>query len=233
VKGLHVLVVEDDYDLSANLVDYLEAKGHSTEVADNGPAGLQLAMTNDYDVIVLDLILPGLDGLSVCRRLREEAGRATPLLMLTARDQLDDKVAGLDAGADDYLVKPFSLRELEARLRALGRRGREPARPSNVLTVGDLVFDTGTMTVQRAGKRLELPPIPLRLLEMLMRASPQLVRREDLERGVWGDAPPDSDALRAHMHVLRAAIDRLGGPPLLHTQRGIGYRMAVSDVATP
>lgn len=229
MQGLRTLVIEDNYDLAANLVDYLEARGHVVDAAADGITGLHYGVTNDYDVIILDLILPGLDGLVLCRKLREEAGKATPVLMLTARDQLDDKIAGLDAGADDYVIKPFSLREVEARLRALSRRGREPLRRQSVLAIADLVFDTGTMRVTRAGRRIDLSPIPLRILEMLMRASPQLVRREELERGVWGYEPPDSDALRSHMHVLRAAIDRDVATPLLHTQRGIGYRLTDDD----
>jgi DNA-binding response OmpR family regulator len=232
MQSLRILVIEDNNDLAANLVDYLEAKGHAVETAGDGITGLQIAIANDYDVIILDLILPGLDGLELCRQLREEAGKLTPVLMLTARDKLDDKIAGLDVGADDYVVKPFSLREVEARVRALARRSREPLRRENRLSVADLVFDARAMTVTRAGRQLDLPPIPMRILEILLRASPQLVRREDIERDIWGDTPPDSDALRAHMHVLRAAIDRDAPKPLLHTQRGVGYRIMEKDAAT-
>jgi len=222
---LKILVVEDNPDLAANLVDYLEARGHLVDTANDGLSGLRLAGTQVFDVILLDLILPGLDGIALCRHLREKIGKATPILMLTARDTLDDKVRGLEAGADDYLVKPFALREVAARIQALIRRARSAVVPQ-VLRVEDLVFDPATIAVSRAGRAIELPPIPLRLLEALMRASPRVLRREELERAVWGDAPPDSDALRTHLHCLRAAIDKPFDRPLLHTLRGIGWQLA-------
>ncbi|MEW5964762.1 MAG: response regulator transcription factor [Pseudomonadota bacterium] len=229
---MRALVVEDNHDLAANLVDFLEAKGHAVDAAADGITGLHLCVANDYDVIVLDLVLPGLDGLTICRRLREDAGKTTPVLMLTARDSLDDKITGLEAGADDYVVKPFALREVEARIRALARRGTGAASKARLLA-GDLSFDTATLTVSRAGKSIDLSPIPLRILELLMRAAPRLVRREEIERAIWGDAPPDSDALRAHMHILRTAIDRTAAKPLIRTVRGIGYRIADDDASAP
>ena len=231
---LKILVVEDNPDLAANLIDYLEARGHLVDAAGDGLAGLHLASTQSFDVILLDLILPGMDGVTLCRRLREQNGSATPILMLTARDTLDDKVAGLEAGADDYLVKPFALREVAARILALARRSHA-AVAQEPLRVADLVFDTATVRVTRAGRDIALPPIPLRMLESLMRASPRVVGREELERSVWGDAPPDSDALRTHLHLLRGAIDKPFGQPLLHTLRGIGWRIAAAgtDVDAP
>jgi DNA-binding response OmpR family regulator len=225
---LHILVIEDNPDLAANVCDFLEAKGHVVDVAGDGLTGLHLAVTKQYDAIVLDIVLPGMDGLTLCRKFREEAMRTTPVLMLTARDALDDRVAGLECGADDYVLKPFALRELEARLKALVRRSSSAVTPS-VLRVGDLEFDPALMRVRRGARRINLPPIPLKLLETLMRAAPRVVRREDLERAVWGDAPPDSDALRAHLHVVRAAVDAAGEPPLVHTLRGVGYRMMAPD----
>lgn len=226
IPRMHILVIEDNPDLAANVCDFLEAKGHTTDAAGDGITGLHLAVTQDYDAIVLDVMLPGMDGFSVCQRLREDARRDTPVLMLTARDALDDRVAGLECGADDYVIKPFALRELEARLKALKRRAQGTATPS-VLKVADLEFDPALMRVNRGGRPISLPPIPLKLLEILLRASPRVVKRRELERAVWGDEPPDSDALRAHMHVLRAAIEIAGEPPLIHTLRGIGYRLAV------
>jgi len=229
---LRVLVIEDNPDLAANLVDYLEAHRHLADAAGNGIGGLNLAQANDYDVIVLDLMLPGLDGLSLCRRLRaEDGGRQTPILMLTALDTIEDKIAGLEAGADDYVVKPFVLREVEARLKALARRAQGTAARQR-LQIGDLAFDTSTYEVRRGERAIALPPIPLRLLEALMRASPRVLAREELERAVWGDAPPDSDALRAHLHILRNAIDRGFERPLLRTLRGLGWQI-VGDAATP
>ncbi len=222
---MHVLVIEDNPDLAANVCDFLEAKGHSTDAAGDGITGLHLAVTQDYDAIVLDVMLPGMDGISVCHRLREEARRDTPVLMLTARDALDDRVAGLECGADDYVVKPFALRELEARLKALSRRARGAASAA-VLRVADLEFDPAQMRASRAGKVLSLSPIPLKILEPLMRAGPRVVKREELERAVWGDQMPDSDVLRAHMHVLRSAVEAPEMPPLIHTLRGIGYRLS-------
>lgn len=227
---LKILVVEDNPDLAANLADYLEARGCVVDIAGDGLTGLHLAGTQIFDVILLDLILPGLDGLALCRHLRETAGKSTPLIMLTARDTLDDKVAGLEAGADDYLVKPFALREVVARIQALTRRAQFAVVPSE-LRVADLAFDPATLQVSRAGRLIELPPIPLRMLEALMRASPRVVGRAELERGIWGDAPPDSDALRTHLHLLRSAIDKPFDQPLLHTLRGIGWQLAPRPTA--
>lgn len=229
---LRILIVEDNPDLAANLVDYLEAKGHLPDTTGDGVSGLHLATRNTYDVIVLDLVLPGLDGISLCKRLREEVGKLTPILMLTARDSLDDKITGLEAGADDYVVKPFELRELAARIKALARR-TQSASPRQKLEVGDLQFDTATYQVLRAGKPIDLPPIPLRLLEVLMRASPRVLERSELERAVWGDTPPDSDSLRAHMHILRNAIDKPFDKPLLQTLRGIGWQIKAPDLDAP
>lgn len=223
---LKVLVVEDNPDLAANLVDYLEARGCVVDTANDGLNGLHLASCQRFDVVLLDLILPGMDGITLCRHLREQVGKDTPILMLTARDTLDDKVSGLAAGADDYLVKPFALREVAARIEALVRRARSNVVCSE-LRLDDLVFDPATLRVTRAGCAIELPPIPLRLLEVLLRASPRVLMREDLERAIWGDSPPDSDSLRTHLHTLRAAIDKPFERPLLRTLRGIGWQLAV------
>ena len=224
---LRILVIEDNPDLAANLVDYFEAKGHLADAAGDGITGLNLATRNEYDVIVLDLMLPGLDGLSLCRRLRGDLGRLTPILMLTARDTIEDKIAGLEAGGDDYVCKPFVLREVSARVKALARRAQGTS-PRQKLQIDDLTFDTATFEVVRAGKAIPLPPIPLRLLENLMRASPRVLSRDELVRAVWGDAPPDSDALRAHMHVLRGAIDKPFDRPLIRTLRGLGWQVAAA-----
>ena len=223
-----VLLIEDHRDIAGAIVDFLEDRGFSVDYAADGITGLHLAVTNPYDVIVLDIMLPGLDGLSVCRKLREEARNDTPLLMLTARDTLDDKITGLSAGADDYLVKPFEVRELEARLRTLLRRHRGAvARETD--TVDDLTLDTATLQVTRGGQSLALTPIGLKLLTALMRASPRVVSRQQLEREVWGDLLPDSDTLRSHLYTLRKAIDKPFARPLLHTLPGAGYRLAADD----
>ncbi len=229
---LSVLVVEDNPDLAANIADYLEARGHLVDVALDGVTGLHLAVTQPHDVVVLDLMLPGLDGLSVCRRLRRDAQSPVPVLMLTARATLDDKIAGFGEGADDYLTKPFELRELELRIAALARRSRS-GDTLRRLRVADLDFNLDTLSVQRAGRALSLPVMPMKVLELLMKRSPQVVWRRDIEQALWGDSPPDSDALRVHMHTLRAAIDPPGLPPLLHTLRGVGYQLKAPDAPAP
>lgn len=231
-SALRILVVEDNLDLAANLVDFLEGRGHLADAAGDGVTGLKLAAANDYDIVVLDIMLPGIDGLELCRRLRGEVGKLTPILMLTARDATEDKIAGLEAGADDYVVKPFVLREVEARLKALARRA-QAASPQQTLRVADLVYDTGTYRVSRGDTVVELPPIPLRILEALMRASPRVLSRDELERAIWGDLPPDSDALRAHMHILRSAVDKPFTRPLIRTLRGLGWQIVEDDAPAP
>lgn len=225
---MRILVIEDNHDLAANLCEYLEERGHLVDAAEDGLTGLHLAVRNTYDAIVLDVILPGMNGITVCRKLREEAGKETPVVMLTARDSIEDRVTGLEAGADDYVIKPFALREVDARLHALVRRASGKGQLRS-LEVANLSFDTGTLMVRRGERDIELPPIPMRILEMLMKHSPRVVSRSDIEAQIWGDTPPDSDALRAHMHVLRSAIDQPGEAPLLQTVRSRGYRLADAD----
>lgn len=222
---MHLLLIEDNPDLVANILDFLEGRGHSLDVAYNGFAGLGFALENDYDAVILDLMLPGLDGLEICARLRS-AGRGLPVLMLTARDSLDDKLEGFASGADDYLVKPFALQELEARLHAVLGRGQGGTAAGQRLQVGDLILDLSKRRVNRGGHPLELPPIPMKLLELLLRRAPSVVSRTEMERAIWGDEPPDSDALRTHLHQLRKIIDKPFARPLLHTVRGFGYRLA-------
>jgi DNA-binding response OmpR family regulator len=221
---MRILIVEDNPDILANVLDYLQLKGYTVDCAQDGLGGLHLAVTQTYDLIVLDVMLPGIDGFQICRRLREDARLDVPVIMLTARDTLDDRIRGFGTGADDYLVKPFALSELHARIQAVlrrsrGGRGRE-------LRVGDLSFDVETLQVRRAGKTLKPHPFGLKLLEILMRKSPAVVRREELERELWGDDCPDSDSLRSHIHQLRQIVDKPFGSPLLHTVHGIGCRLA-------
>lgn len=224
----NVLLIEDHRDIAGAIADFLEFRGFVVDYAADGVAGLHLAVTNHYDVIVLDVMLPGMDGIEVCRKLREEARNDTPVLMLTARDTLDDKINGLGAGADDYLVKPFEVRELEARIRSVLRRHRG-AVVREIYSVGDLTLDTGTLQATRAGQSLSLTPIGLRLLTVLMRASPRVVTRQQLEHEVWGDLLPDSDTLRSHLYTLRKVIDKPFPTKLLHTIPGTGYRLATED----
>ncbi|HEU5133879.1 MAG TPA: response regulator transcription factor [Steroidobacteraceae bacterium] len=227
-----LLLIEDHRDIAEMIAEYFERRGYAIDHAADGVTGLHLAVTNQYDVIVVDVMLPGMDGMSICRKLREEARRDTPLLMLTARDTIDDKLAGLDAGADDYLVKPFEIRELEARIRTLLRRHRGTL-SRDTLRVGDLVLDTATLTVTRSGTSIKLMPIGIKLLTLLMRASPRVVTRQQLEHEVWGDSLPDSDTLRSHLYALRRAIDKPFARPLLHTLPGLGYRLADEEAPRP
>lgn len=219
---MRILIVEDNRDIAENIADYLEPLGHDLDFAADGTRGLQLATTQRFDVIVLDLNLPGIDGITLCRRLRNEAQVQTPVLMLTARDQLDDKLAGFRAGSDDYLVKPFSVKELEVRLQALVKRTQQR---SSVLQVGDLEYDPETLQAKRAGQPLELNPIQRKLLEILLRNSHRVVAREELEHLIWGDAVPTRDLLRTHIYSLRNSIDKGFEPRLLHTVHGSGYRL--------
>ena len=184
-----------------------EAHGDIVEHALDGESGLQLALDRSYDAIVLDLMLPGLDGLSLCRQLRQAGRTRVPVLMLTAKDLLADKIEGFEAGADDYLVKPFSLAELDARLKALVRRASVTEAP-RVLSVGDLRFDLDTLEAERGGERVKLNPTTRRLLIVLLQNSHRVVTAPELERELWGDQPPQGDFLRAHMHALRTAIDK-------------------------
>jgi DNA-binding response OmpR family regulator len=223
-----ILLVEDNRGIAEMVGEFLERRGFSVDYASDGVTGLHLAVTNSYDVVVLDLMLPGMDGLDLCRKLRHDAKKSTPVLMLTARDTLDDKLVGLDAGADDYLVKPFEIRELEARVRALIRRDRRQV-STEVLRVADLVLDTATLRATRSGRDLVLSPIGIRLLTILMRESPRVVSRRDIEREVWGDLLPDSDTLRSHLYNLRKVIDKPFDKPLLHTIHSAGYRLTDLD----
>ena len=221
---MRILIVEDNPDILANVFDYLQLKGYTVDCAQDGLGGLHLAVTQTYDLIVLDVMLPGIDGFQICTRLREDARIDIPVIMLTARDTLDDRIQGFNTGADDYLVKPFALSELHARIQAVLRRTKGTR--GHELRVGDLIFDVETLQVRREGRTLRPHPFGLRLLEILMKNSPAVVRREELERELWGDNCPDSDSLRSHIHQLRQVVDKSFDSPLRHTVHGIGYRLA-------
>lgn len=221
---MKILVIEDNRDIAANIADYLEPKGHIMDFAITGPQGLQLASSERYDVIVLDIMLPGLDGMRVCERLRSEARVSTPVLMLTARDQLDDKLEGFRVGADDYLVKPFSVKELEVRLEALLKRSQQTT-VSRLLQVADLEYDPDSLTARRAGQTLDLNPIQRKLLEALLRNTQRVMPREELESLIWGDELPGNDVLRTHIYHLRNVVDKPFAEKLIHTVHGAGYRL--------
>lgn len=224
-----VLLVEDHADLAATIGAYLENCGYEMDYAADGSIALNLMEENLYDIIVLDLMMPKVNGIKVCSRVRER-GDSTPILMLTARDQLEDKLEGFEVGADDYMVKPFEMEELAARINALLRRARGEV-SEGAMRVGDLVFDPRTMRVERDGQRLNLSPTSIRILKILMRESPRLVSREQIENELWGDTLPDSDTLRSHMYNLRKAIDRPFETKLLHTVQGMGFKLALPEEA--
>ncbi len=216
---LNVLLVEDDLDLADTVVEYLELEGIRCDHGANGMAGLQLAQEGGYQVLLLDLNLPRLDGLSLCEQLRR-GGDDTPILMLTARDSLDDKIAGFESGTDDYLVKPFALQELVVRLKALARRRSGQVKK---LSCADLEMNLTDKTVSRGGTAIKLSPTGWRLLEVLLRASPEVVSRNDLEEAVWNGDIPDSNSLKVHIFHLRKAIDAPFFSPLLQTVAGHGF----------
>lgn len=228
-KGL-ILIIEDNTAISGLIADCLEGAGFETDFAVNGVDGLRLSEENAYSAILLDGALPRMDGLEVCKQIRARREGHVPILFLTARDTLEDKVAGLDAGADDYLVKPFEPKELLARLEGVLRRARREVAPE-LLTVGDMELDSRTFTVSRSGREVQVSPTGFRILRHLMRESPRVIPRKSLELEIWGADPPDSDSLRSHIYTLRKAIDKGGGEPLLHTLPSQGYR--VSSDAQP
>lgn len=218
-----VLIIDDDPDIQDLLFAALDEEHYILDAASDGPSGLNLATANEYDAIILDINLPGMDGFALCAALRDRAHIATPILMLTSRSGIEDRITGLDRGADDYLPKPFAVEELLARLRAMTRRGRPVL--GNRLRVADLELDLETKTATREGKTIALAPIHIKILAMLMRDAPNLVSRAKLEADIWGDEPPDSDALRAHIYALRSAIDKPFGAKLLQTVPKLGYRL--------
>ncbi|MCO4757818.1 MAG: response regulator transcription factor [Oceanospirillaceae bacterium] len=216
---MHVLLVEDDRDLAASVADYLALEQIDVDHAYNGQAGLTLANTGHYDVLLLDLMLPRMDGLTLCEKLREQ-GVDTPVLMLTARDTLDDKVAGFRAGTDDYLVKPFAMEELIVRIQALAKRRSGQMRK---LQVADLTLDLSARQAERAGKTLKLTPSGWTLLETLMRSSPSVLSKRELEQALWPDDVPDSNALKVHLYHLRQQVDKPFDQALIHTLPGQGF----------
>lgn len=228
-QPLSILIIEDNAGLAANIYDYLEACGHHPDAAPDGESGLGLLAINRYDAIVLDWMMPRMDGMTMLGRLRQDMKSRIPVIVLTAKDQLEHKLHGFLTGADDYVVKPVALAELEIRLRVLVQRTSGAVAESQVLQVADLRFNLGTLEVSRAGKTLAMTPVRRQLLEFLMRRSPGLVRREELETLIWKDDVPDNDVLRSHMHMLRKAVDGDSPRKLLKTIAGSGYRLGLSD----
>ena len=221
--ALRILVVEDNPVLRGNLEAMFAQHGIAASFAADGRSGLQQALANPPDVLVLDLGLPGLDGLRVCERLRAEADRHIPVLMLTARDALDDKLQGFRSGADDYLVKPFAGAELLARCLALSQRAR--AGTPHALCIGSLSIDRRSGLVQRGGQTLQLQQTARQLLLVLAEAWPRTLTRSELVERVWGEDPPDSDPLRTHLYTLRQVLDRPFPVAMLKTVHGVGFRL--------
>lgn len=217
---LHVLVIEDQHDIAANIWDFLERRGHTVDHCADGASGLARALQGGFDVIVLDLGLPRLDGLELCRQLRE-AGHGVPVLMLTARDTLDDKLRGFAEGADDYMVKPFAMRELEARIRALHRRC---SAATSRLAIGGLAWDAGAMAAEREGRRIPLTRLQGALLATLLRDAPNVTTHQRLLQAAWHGGG-DIAALHTQMYELRALVDKPFSRQMIQSVRGIGYRL--------
>jgi len=219
------LLVEDDLDLATALIDYMSLEDIDCDYAADGQVGFNLIVSNSYDVIILDLNLPKIEGLVVCERIRND-GVEIPVLMLTARDTLDDKLTGFSKGADDYLVKPFAMEELLARIKVLAKRRSGQV---SKLTVADLELDLSQHQASRAGVTLKLSPIAIKILEVLMREYPSGVSREKIIQSVWGDEQPDSNSLKVHIFNLRKQVDQKGMTPLIHTIAGYGFAIAAQE----
>jgi DNA-binding response OmpR family regulator len=226
---MKILLVEDNNNLALNITEYFESKGHLVDYAADGLIAMNLAVSQRFDVIVLDIMLPGLNGIDICQRLRANADIDTPIIMLTAKDTEQDKLKGFGAGADDYLVKPFSLGELEARLLALIRRSKPHFHGHRHLIVGDLDYDSATMKLKRGGVELHLMRVPLKILILLMQNPDRVVTREEIEQEIWNDESPDSEVLRSHIYAIRTEINKHNAPNILHTIRGVGYLLSESD----
>ncbi len=219
---MRVLLVEDDIDLCASLAAAMESKDIVVDYAYDGKTGLNLVEENEYEVIVLDINLPQVNGIEVCRRIREELGKQTPIIMLTARADIEDKLSSFDVGADDYLVKPFDILELLARLSILSKR---KVSDTNILKVGDLEFDQKSMRISREGKSIDLNSSCRKLLSVLMKKSPEVVSKQSLEYALWGDDSPEAEVLKIHIHNLRQKIDKPFSKEYLKTVRGAGYQL--------
>ena len=226
---MRVLVVEDDPSVRGALERALRGAGHSPESAIDGNRGLELASGGAFDAVVLDLGLPGLDGLEICRRVRA-AGNRVPILMLTARAAVSDRVGGLDAGADDYLVKPFALDELLARLRAFERRAVGTGHATGTLTFGDVVLDREAMECRRGDREMALTRTEFQLLALFLANPRRVLGRDVILDAVWGyDFGPDSNSLDVYIGYLRRKLEAGGGPRLVHTVRGVGYKLTEAE----
>ena len=220
---MRVLLVDDNQTLAQSLGDFLEELGYEMDFAYSGHGGLALVEENHYDVIVLDVSMPGMDGLKTCELIRETLHNPVPIIFLTARDTLKDKIAGFEAGADDYLVKPFAPEELHYRLKAIVSRGQRA--DVGRQQVGGLIIDHGKSVVYREGKAISLNSTQMSILKTLAQQAPNPVSREKLSSVMWQDGVPDSEPLRTHIYRLRVALDKPFDKALITTVYGIGYRL--------
>ncbi|HAS6151142.1 TPA: response regulator [Vibrio vulnificus] len=220
---MKILLVDDNHNVAETIADYLDLEGITIDCAYHGEAALRLIETNHYDVIVMDIMMPKLDGISTVKKLREDYLCGTPILFLTAKQGLDDKIAAFTAGGDDYLLKPFAMQELSLRLHALANRG--PRQDIGVLKFADITLDVKTEQVERQGQQIKLSRIQTRILKLLMKRAPAIVSRVEVIESVWGDEPPGSDALRSHIYGLRTALDKGFSESRLETIHGQGYRL--------
>ena len=222
---INTLLVEDNLSLAETVITFFALDDIDCDYAATGSQGLELALTHSYEVILLDINLPRMSGLEVCEVLRSR-GVDVPILMLTARDTLEDKLAGFDAGTDDYLIKPFELSEVVARVKALAKRR---STQSQVLEVGELRLDLASKVASRTGQVINLTPTGWKILELLMRESPNVVSRDKIERIIWGDAGfPDSNVLKVHLYRLRQSVDKGFSTNLIQTVAGHGIALRVS-----
>ena len=220
---MKILIVDDSHNVAETIADYLEFEGMSIDCAYHGEAAIKLVAKHHYDVIIMDIMMPKLDGISAVRKLRQERFCNTPILFLTAKDSLDDKVAAFEAGGDDYLLKPFAMQELSLRVKALASRGAR--QDVGLLSFADITMNTQTDEVFRAGASVKLSRIQRKILKELLRQAPEIVTRHGLIDAVWGDDEPSSDALRSHIYGLRTALDKGFDQSNLETIHGQGYRI--------
>lgn len=222
-----VLIVEDNPDISTQLGDYLSDKGFIVDFASNGKTALSLLDTQRFDIVVLDLMLPDMDGLTICQHIKQTASTQIPVLMLTARDSLGDKVEGFGVGADDYLTKPFALEEVYVRCLALGRRLQ--LHQNSVITIGELQIDIHQHLAKRQGQYLKLSSTDYEILKLLATEYPKAVSKRHLTERIWGNDIPETDALRSHIYTLRNAVDKPFGHAMIKTLHGVGFKLEVDD----
>jgi DNA-binding response OmpR family regulator len=220
---MKVLIVEDNHHVAETIADYLELVGIDIDCAYHGVAAIEILKNQSFDAIVMDIMMPKLDGISTVQALRNDYACSTPIIFLTAKDTLEDKIHAFEAGGDDYLVKPFAMEELHIRLLALSKRGKRT--DVGKITFEDMEMDIKTGTLSRQQQLIKLAPIQLKIIALLMKKAPDIVSKNELTEHIWGDELPSSDALRSHLYTIRNAIDKGFDTPRLETIHGKGYRL--------